>query len=73
MCWLYVYVSMRNYILWNKTFNLSELLILKATYCCFPYMFEIFKSSLEDLDTYHLLILVTDIYLTPLHDFYFFF
>lgn len=52
-----------------KTFSLSQLLILKASYCCFPYMFEIFKSSLEDLDTYHLLILVTDIYLTPLQDF----
>lgn len=55
-----------------KTFSLSELLILKATYCCFLFVPEILQSSLGDLDTYHLLILVLDIYLNPLHNFLFF-
>lgn len=54
-----------------KTFSLSELLILKATYCCFLFVPEILQSSLGDLDTYHLLILVADIYLNPLHNFLF--
>lgn len=55
-----------------KTFSLSELLILEATYCCFLFGPEILQSSLGDLDTYHLLILVVDIYLNPLHNFLFF-
>jgi len=55
-----------------KTFSLSQLLILQATCCCFLFVFEIFESGLEDSDTYHLLILVADIYLNPLDNFLFF-
>lgn len=55
-----------------KTFSLSELLILKATYCCFLFVPEILQSSHGDLYTYRLLILVVDIYLNPLHNFLFF-